>query len=289
MNEFSINPLLKFSIAILFLGSTISVNAQLKGDTYAKAKAQKKGVITYAYVNTPGFIEKSSDGKMKGLLVETMKKFEEYVKTKEGIALTVKFVGTPKDDFKKMMDDVKQGSGGVFGLSNITITQARMKYYRFSPAYISNKSVVVSNKSVPTLTKLNDISSTFKGKEAIIIKGGTYDFRIQDIKKAYYPTLKVGYLPSEMEILKKISQDQNAFTIVDFIYYLRGIQDKLPIKRHPSGDGEKEEFGVIMPKSNDWSPLLKDFFNSGFLRSSEYRKIIADNLGTTALQLIDSL
>ena len=277
-----------FLVIALLVSISVSYAQQCKGDKLAAAKSSKLAQLTYAYVATPGFVVKDKSGKMKGLLVDVMKEFEAYVKEKKGITLTAKYDAVPNDDFNLLLTRVKSGSGGVFGLSNITITNQRKKTYLFSPSYISNVSVLISHESVPTVKSLTELPETFKNKTAYIMKGSTHEDWANGIKK-YFPNLKVAYLPSETAILKKVASDKNAFSNLDFIYYLSALQNKKEIKRHAVGDSNKEEFGIIMPKSNDWSPLLTEFFNSGFIGSTKYRKIIADNLGQNALMLLDGL
>ncbi len=274
---------------LLLLFQVNQAFAQYTGDRLSVAKTKKTANFTYAYVNTPGFIEKDASGKMKGLLVDVMSEFEAYVKKEMGITVTAKFVHLENDDFKQMMDNVKTSKGGVFGLSNVTITSSRKKAYSFSPAYISNISVLVSHKSVPTLNSLASMNEVFSGKTAYTIKGGTYHERLNGLKLKYYSGLKVDFRPSEMGILDIVSKDQQAISIVDFVYYLAALQNKKPIKRHAIGDSDSEEFGIVMPKSNDWAPVLTKFFNNGFVSGSAYRKIIANNLGSHALQLLDGI
>lgn len=277
-----------FLVIALLVSTAVSYAQQCKGDKLVTAKSTKSAKLTYVYVNTPGFVVKDKSGKMKGLLVDVMKEFEAYVKEKKGITLTSKYDAIPNDDFNLLLKKVKASSGGVFGLSNITITKERKKNYLFSPSYISNVSVLISHESVPTLKSLTDLPKTFKNKTAYIMKGSTHEEWANEIKK-YFPNLKIAYLPSETSILQKVASDQNAFSNLDFVYYLSALQNKKEIKRHAVGDSNKEEFGIIMPKSNDWSPLLAEFFNSGFIGSTKYRKIIADNLGQNALMLLDGL
>ena len=277
-----------FLVITLLVSTADSYAQQCKGDKLATAKSTKSAKVTYVYSNTPGFIIKDKNGKMKGLLVDVMKEFEAYVKEKKGIILTSKYDAIPKDDFNVLLKKVKAASGGVFGLSNITITKERKKSYLFSPSYISNVSVLISHESVPTLKNLSELSTTFKDKTAHIIEGSTHEIWTNSLKK-HYPELKISFLPSETDILKKVATDKNAFSRVDFIYYLAALQNKQPIKRHAVGDSESEELGVLMPKSNDWAPLLTEFFNAGFVGSTKYRKIISDNLGQNALVLLDSL
>ena len=86
-----------------------------------------------------------------------------------------------------------------------------------------------------------------------------------------------------------IIKDSNKFANLDFTYYLEAIKANKPIKRHPGGDSSAEQFGIIMPRSNDWAPVLNEFMNAGFVGSVEYRKILSDNLGSNALKFLDNM
>jgi putative glutamine transport system substrate-binding protein len=57
------------------------------------------------------------------------------------------------------------------------------------------------------------------------------------------------------------------------------------------GDQKGEDFGFIMPKSSDWAAVFNEFMaaNGGFTKSVEYRKILAENLGSHVLKLMDAI
>ena len=50
------------------------------------------------------------------------------------------------------------------------------------------------------------------------------------------------------------------------------------------GDEEGEEFGIVMPLSNDWSGQLTGFMSKEFLSSPQFNKIITDHLGQSVLK-----
>ncbi len=272
----------------LLLAANFSSVAQLKGSTFAESKSTKTANLTYTFSKTPGFIYTSGSG-YAGICVDIMKKFEGYVKTNYGITIQAKYQLATNDNFTQMLSSVKSGSGGVFGLGNITITDARKKMYHFSPPFINNISLIVTNKSVTTLTKIDDMASKFKGMTAYTVKGSTNEIQFYKWKKAYFPAMKIAYVSSFSEAVHKVVADPKSFTNVDFTYYLDAVKAKKPVKRHVAGASNSEEFGIIMPKSNDWAPVLADFMNSGFLDGAEYKAIIRKHLGESAIKLLESV
>ena len=273
----------------LYLFFNYGAYGQISGDTYAKAKAAGYGTITLSYVETPSFASANQQGQIEGLCVDLMEAFTAYVKEKEGITLNTgwKTIGDP-NDFKVCMANMKAAQGGVFGLGNITITEQRKKEYHFSPPFISNITVIITHREVPTLTSINKIGNAFKGLKAYTVRGTTNELRILEIKQKHIPDLEVVYTEASTDMLELVSKDRQSFSNLDFTYYLAILKNQLPIKRHPVGDKSAEQFGIIMPKSNDWEPLMNSFMAS-FTETTEYRKIISRHLGSNALRLLDTI
>lgn len=278
-----LNVLLIFSISLPFHS-----NAQLKGDTYAQAKQKKSATIVYTYSEAPGFASRGVGGKMEGVCFDLMMKFAEYIETTKGIKLTVQHKTAKPNDFTYFLSSVKTANGGVFGLGNTTITEARKEQYNFSLPYITNVGMILTNKSVATVNDLSTIKTTFAGMTAVTVKNSTNEKSLLDIKKKHYPELKIEYLSSFGDVLNKVINDGTKFGSLDFTYYLDALKSKQSIKRHPGGDTSTEKFGIIMPKSNDWTPVLNEFMTS-FTSSVEYRKVLSDNLGATALKFLDNI
>lgn len=278
------NQLFKLAI-LLLLCLPVAAIAQLKGDTYAQAQQTKTATWVITHANSPGLAEIDAAGKPTGLCFDIMNAFAAYVKTKTGIAVTMKYQTENDDDFTGYLNQVKAAKGGVFGLSNTTITAERKKSYNFSPAYIKNVSMILSHPSVPELTALDKIATTFAGLKAITVKGSTNEARILNLKTKYFPAMQIEYVSSFSQVIDRVASDPKTFCDMDFTYYLKGLQAGKKTKRHAIGDKPDEEFGIIMPLSNDWSPLLSEFMNT-FTAGSEYNKVITKHLGQSVLQFI---
>jgi ABC-type amino acid transport substrate-binding protein len=279
------NAISKFTIFALLVSASGVAHAQLKGDTFAQAQQTKTATWVITHANSPGLSETNAVGKPEGLCFDIMNAFAVYVKTKAGITVTMKYQTDNANDFTGYLNQVKDGKGGVFGLSNTTITAARKKTYNFSPPYIKNVSMILSHPSVPELTAIDKIATTFAGLKAITVKGSTNEARILNLKAKYFPSMVVEYVSSFSQVIDRVASDPKTFCDMDFTYYLKGLQSGKKTKRHAIGDKPDEEFGIIMPLSNDWSPLMTEFMNT-FTSGSEYNKVVTKHLGQSVLQFI---
>jgi ABC-type amino acid transport substrate-binding protein len=259
------------------------------GDSWAQVKANGKGTVSMAYVETPSFAYKDASGKLTGICVDIMADFVKWVSENKNVKLDSKFVGEGAN-FKNMYDKTKGSIGGVFGLGNITITEERKKEIKFSPPFITNFAILVSQNSVPTLGKFEDMPTTFGKLTAYTAKGTLNEKRILELKQKYFPAMKISYTSTSQETLEKVFSDPNGFAYLDLAFYLEAVQLKKSIKRHPIADKAAEQFGFIMPLNSDWYPLLDEFFkaNGGYLNAAQYRKILATHLGETGVKLLQS-
>lgn len=281
--------LLKFGLLILCFAIVNTSTAQYSGDSWDKVKSAGAGTVSFAYVETPGFVYKDASGNLTGICVDIMNDFVAYVNTK-GVKLNAKYVGDGSS-FRGMYDKVKASKGGVFGLGNITMTDARKKEIKFSPAFITNFAILITQSSVPTLASMDNIDKTFAGLTAYTAKGTLNEKRLLDIKKQYYPAMKIAYAPSSPATLDKVLNDPKSFTYLDLAFYLDAISKRQPVKRHPVGDKSSEQFGFIMPLNSDWQPVLNEFFtaNGGYTNSMAYKKILSKHLGDTGVKLLQAV
>jgi len=275
-------------LSLLFSALMYPVLAQ--GDNWSMVKSKGSGTISLAYVETPGFVYKDASGNLTGICIDIMNDFVKYVNEAKSVKLNTQYIGDG-GSFSKMFASVKSGKNGVFGLGNITITEARKKEIKFSPTFIQNVAILITHKDVPTLGSMSEVSTKFKGLKAYTTKGTLNEKRIQEIKTKYIPSLPIQYAASSPATLDKVAADSQSFTYLDFAFYLDAIKNKKPLKRHGVGDKASEEFGLIMPMSSDWQPLMTEFFsqNGGYTNSIEYKKILTKHLGTAGVKLINSL
>lgn len=256
------------------------------GDSWSQVRANKQGTISLTYVETPAFVYKDASGKLTGICVDIMNDFINWVNTNKGVKLNSKFVGDGSS-FQGMYTKVKAGTGGVFGLGNITITEERKREVKFSPPFITNFAILITQNHVLTLSKLEDLPTVFGKLTAYTAKGTLNEKRLLELKQKYFPDMKIVTLETSPDVYQKVFSDPNAFSYLDLAFYLKAVSEKKPVKRHPVGDKAAEQFGFIMPMNSDWLPVMEEFFN-GYINSPQYKTILTKHLGETGIKLLQS-
>ena len=273
------------SIAVLLSLSAIAQG--YSGDTWAQASSKKSATISMAYVETPSFVYKDKEGNLTGICVDIMSDFVKWANENKKVKINPLYIGDGSN-FKGMYDKVKASNGGVFGLGNITITDERKREVKFSPSFITNFAILISQNSTPTLARFEDLSTTFGKLTAYTAKGTLNEKRINDMKQKYFPAMKVVLTATSPETYDKVLSDSNGFAYLDLAFYLQAVSQRKPVKRHPIGDQTSEKFAFIMPMNSDWGSAMDEFFsaNGGYTNSPQYKTILRKHLGETGVKLL---
>lgn len=277
---------------VLLLLLTVSgwLHAQpYTGDTWKQTSKSGKGTISLAYVQTPSFVYIDNSGKLTGICVDIMNDFVAWAKEAKKVTIETKFTGDGSS-FRGMYDKVKASKGGVFGLGNITITEERKKEVKFSPPFITNFAILITQGKVSTLSKFEDMPKVFKGLTAYTAKGTLNEKRVIELKEKFFPDMNIVTTTTSQETLEKIFDDPKGFAYLDLAFYLEAVQLKKNIKRHAIADKAAEQFGFIMPLNSDWTPVLDEFFkaNGGYFNSQQYKSILLKHLGEAGMKLMQS-
>ncbi len=272
-----------YTILVLMLVAHVGFSQKYTGDSWAKVKANGGGTLTVFYYEQPGLIYEEG-GKVKGACADLLIEFTKFVEKKHGKKITIKYAGK-ESVFSDFLTQAQQ-CNDVLGVTNVTITEERKKLMKFTPAFLSNPVVMITHKDAPMVADLSEIGEKFKGYSAEIISGSTHTKHMNRVKKEFMPNLKIASGPSGGEILKKIGTNPKLFTILDFTEYIDAARKNLPVKRQNIDFGAADELAFIMNKQSDWDQVWKEFMTPDYRKSVRYRKIIADNLGSTFLSIL---
>lgn len=254
-----------------------------KGDSWQKVKSAGSGTLTIVYFEQSGLIYES-DGKVRGVCADIVSDFQKYVEKMHGKKVNVQYAARIPD-FASFLKTV-QNSENVLGVTNATINEERKKILKFTPPFMTTQVVLLTNKNSPTIKTLAEIPKVFNGFTAQVITGSTHVQYLDNIKKEYYPGLKVSYAPSGEEIVKNLSADPKLFSILDFTEYIGVVRKKLPVKRQEVDMGVSDPLGFIMSKQSDWDVLWNEFLTEEYRKSVRYKEIVAANLGSSFLSLV---
>jgi ABC-type amino acid transport substrate-binding protein len=255
-------------------------------DSWAAVREDEAGTIRVLYVPAGGFAYTDAHGRLTGVTVDLMRIFAEWVGQEHGAAVEVEFV--EETDWRTFYSRVRDAGPGVFGIGNVTITEARRAELVFSPPYLTNVAVLITHADVVELTTPADASSAFRGLDALAFEGTLHETRLRALRDAYVPDANVAMATSNDEILERVAAG-GYFAYIDAYNFWRAQEQGAPLRRHPAADDPAEEFGVIMPLGTDWAPLLAEFFerDGGWRNTPEYRRLLVRHLGeplTAALE-----
>ena len=280
-------PFKLFSYCLLYLLS-FSALAQVEGTEFKKALISKKAELHYFYSEGPGFTE-LSHGRMVGICVDIMADFEFFLLDKYGIYVDVIHHNETYLDLPSFFEKVKNSKYSVFGVSNITLTEERQEKYHFSPPFIRNYAVLITNDQVAELNDLDSIAFEFAGMKAITVPGTTNHQQILSIKEKYYPTLEIEFLNNFDTLMQVVNEHTDYFSTVDMAYLISAHKKSFHIKDHPAAIQKADELAILLPYETDWDIALRKFLTKEYLNSMSYRKIITKHLGWECLVWLDEM
>ncbi|MFZ6013163.1 MAG: substrate-binding periplasmic protein [Bacteroidota bacterium] len=260
--------------------------AQSAGTSFSEAQKTKKAKLICLYSETPGYIEPAAEG-AKGMLPAIMTSFAAYVRKNQGIDVTCVYesfkINTP---IPEIFNIVNSSGDGVFGLVFVFITDERRKQVMFSDPIFQSPSFLITSNTVPEIKSVGEASQKLKGFTAYVNQGNFYEVKFRALKNSSLPDLKIEYFKSyHVANIAETVAKPNAMMYVDVSGFLYALEKKLPFKSHKVLQFTTP-MGVTLSKANTWKDEFNKFLQSGYLKSGEFKKVVADNLGHLTLDLL---
>ena len=256
-----------------------------RGDSLIEARDAGHAAITVLYVPATGWAYRDEDNHLTGVTVEIMRRFADYVASERGIDLKLDFV--EETDWSVFYGRVRDATGGVFGIGNVTITEARREELAFSAPYLDNIAVLITHEHRAEATGPAEAASKLDDLRALAFAGTLHESRLKALRDEYWPELAIDRAGSNDEIIAAVADDTHLAYIDAYNYF--GARDRgVPLKHHPAFDDTGEQFGVIMPLNNDWQQIVDEFFahDGGLMRRAFYRDLLAEHLGEAVADLL---
>lgn len=274
---------ISFAALCIFL-NTVSLGSDI---TWQAIKKKKEGSVTLYYRSTEPFLIKEADGSLRGLEYEMMVGFKYFLWNKYGIRLDLDWQS--QESFKYVFGLIKNNpKEGEFGLDIISRTLSREKEVGFSDPYFPDIQVLVSDKSIPTVSSIGEFKEKFGRYTAISVAETTYDQYLKNIKEEYAIDFSIIYKETSNEILPGILENPGRFGYMDLPNYLIALNQNQNIKRQPILPIKGVGFCVIFKKGSDWEIPINEY-----LASPEYEilrnKGIQKYLGNDVYDLIENI
>lgn len=256
-----------------------------RGDDFAEAQTLGSATLTVLWVASPGWAGVRSDGEPGGVTVELMRGFARWLEQEQGLQVNLDWI--EEDNWSRFYGRVRDGRGGVFGLGNVTITEARRAELQFSPPYARNLGVLITPAFAPELEPNASLAERLRGLRALAFVDTLHEQRLRELAETYWPDMPMDFTRSNEEILESVAAGTH-FAYIDGYHYLR-VAAAAPLRRQANFDAADERFGVIMPLDNDWAPLLERYFSEGpggLVGSDWYRDLLERKLGSETAELM---
>lgn len=273
----------KTVLLVLVLYPVVLLAQGIKGDSWATVKTKGSGTLAILYNQTPGLIQKQPDGAVKGVCVDILLDFQQFVGDKYGKRLSL--VWAEEADFTKFLARVQQADN-VLGVTNTTITAERKKVMKFTPPFMNNQVFLLTHQTVPTLKNLADLPTAFKGFKAQVLAGSTHAVEMEKIRKDHFPGLEIEQVSSSEAIMTNLSTDKHLFSVIDFTEFIGVVRNRMPVKKHDVTIGAPEPLGFVMSRNSDWDTLWNEFLTHEYRKSVRYKEIVATNLGQSFMRLV---
>lgn len=240
-----------------------ALSAQAQND-FATAKSQGKASLVVHYLDNFPFAYQNEQGQLTGLEIDVVMAFADWLMRVKEIKLSVEFV--PYADFAKVYDKMKTAADGQIGLASATVTKERQKEVMFTPPYLKNVSMLVTNIDVPTLRAYSDMPVFFENMTALVMRGTVLESHLLEVRKKHFEKMRVSYVEHPKEVVQQIAETNGQyFGYVDILTYWSLLKEKPSnLKVHRVASLGNQFFGLMLPKTSSWGSAWSEFMEAGF-------------------------
>jgi len=274
---------------LLFLGMGLPAAAQQEpADSWQTVRSNKAGTITVLWDRIEPFIYPDTQGQLIGVEYELMEGFKTYLRNHYQINLQIRWKEI--EDFAQIYPRIRDArQPGLFAVSYYSITRERKKEVRFSPPYMPDLNILVTNSQVPTFTTTGAFRNRISGMHGYTQPGTTMETDLKKLRENYYPSLPISYnTKDDYAILSQVSEQTGSFAYVPVSIYVVALQRGYKIKRQRLFDIHREGFAAIYPKNSDWEDPVNEYFNSAeckFFVNSLIRKYLGPEVAPIILEV----
>lgn len=292
MKNYLINLLMMLLFAGVCNAQSNSILAQQKEEDRKKSENERmknsKTIPMEIYYFEQEPFAYTQNNNLMGVEIEILQKFAEWTQTRKGVKLDVKY--TPFKKFEEFYKAVVSGSTFVIGAGTVAINEERKNDVLFSPPYLNNVSILISNGNAESIYNYEEIAGKWKNMKGITTKESVHSQYMEELKKKYLPGLNIEMVKSPLEVADRIGQQTNYIGYIDIVTfwnYLKKSNVFIKIQRIFSINNEK--FGFIMPKNSELHGLITEFFESGFgfTATKNYRDILEKHLGYEVISTVE--
>lgn len=268
---------------------SLTTIAQTSGvKSWAEARTSHQAVLPVYWFESRPFIYENANGQLTGIEHDLIQSFAGYVKKNYNVDLTIKWIEAT--GFQNVFDRVQKSKTPCLGASAFSITRERKEKVNFSPPYMPDIMVMISNKNVPMAESAEDFLKTFSRLTAITIEGTTYERDLKSLKQNLELGFNLEYIPSARNILMAVSEQPNSFGFIDLPIYMMYFSENpsVNVRRQNYYPVKREGYGLLLPKNSNWLEPVNAFFTQPEFQA-ELESIMPRHLDIQLYKFVEEL
>jgi putative glutamine transport system substrate-binding protein len=277
----------KLTILFLFVFSLTNLKAQ-ENASWETINVLQKGELNVNYFENAPFAYTNNKGQLNGIEIDILNYFKDWLLKTKGIELKLNF--TKSTDFNSFYTKLKNSPINTVGAGTVSITNRRQQEVRFSPPYLNNISVLISDGTIPNSKNREELLKTFYELRPVTIEGSIHENHITKLMKDAETYFELTYVKSPRKVTDKILGNPKYYGYIDIISYWQFLKtNSRYVKMHRAANIEGEKFAFIFPLESDWQQIFNEFFETGFgfTSTKDYRDILEKHLGYEILNKVE--
>ena len=270
---------------ILFMLSP-RAQGQSRSDSWREVRANGSGTLVVAYSENSPFIYNDAQGKLAGIEYEIMEEFVRFIDEKYGVTVHLEFEHLY--DFASLIDTLKNSHRPIIGIASISSLEERKKDFKITDPYMPDIEIIISSMAFSSVSSLADFADMVKNNRAITVTNSTFERNILDLKKDYFPEIKIEYVRHVDYLIEAISGSDNAWGYVSLPNYLSYYKKGKGIVRQRFFMIENPGLSIATTLSSDWDTVL-----DAFIKDSRFKplldSLIEKHLGKAFGEVVTSI
>ncbi|WP_353127168.1 histidine kinase [Parapedobacter pyrenivorans] len=252
-----IKPLIQILSIAWFLG--VGVAAAQETDSWATIQENKGGTVTALWYDIDPYIFEDDNGKLQGVEYELMESFVRWINKTYDYEVAIRWKNARS--FDGIYNQIRSTSdGGVFGWSFFSITPERKQEVQFTPPYMPDINVLVTNDRMPLFTNEAAFRDTIPHLRGYTMRYTAMEQDMDSLIRGY--AIPVSRKYDDYQILERIAAERDAFGYVPLTVYVVSLQKGIKVKRQHLFATERPGLAGIFPINSDWQPIVDEYFQS---------------------------
>jgi len=254
--------------------------------TWSEVKAYGDGTLVVAFSENSPFIYKNAQGNLAGIEFEIMEEFVRFIDEKYGATLQLEYEHLY--NFESLIDTLKNSQRPILGIASISSLEERKKDFKITDPYMPDIEIIISSRDFGAVSSLAEFANMVKNNRAITVTNSTFERNILELKKDYFPEIKIEYARHVDFLIEEISNSDKAWGYVSLPNYLSYYKEGKGISRQRFFMVENPGLSIATTLSSDWDEVL-----AAFLKDSRFRplldRLIEKHLGKAFGEVVASI